>query len=65
MKITKNKLKEIISSIIKEEKTEYQKFFDAALTKFGVKSPAELKGADEKKFYDYVDANWKADNESD
>ena len=66
MKITKNKLKEIISSIIKEEKTEYQKFFDAALAKFGVKSPQDFKDEEKKKeFFDYVDKNYKAENETD
>ena len=45
------------------EETEYQKFFMSALKKFGVKSPAELDGEKEKKFYDYVDKNWKAKNE--
>ena len=44
---------------------EYKKFFPSALKKFGVKSPAELKGDKEKEFYDYVDKNWKGDNESD
>jgi len=41
----------------------YKKFFAAALKKFGVKSQGELSGDDEKKFYDYVDANWKGDDE--
>ena len=45
------------------DKEEYTKFFNAALKKFGVKSPAELKGKKEKEFYDYVDKNWKADHE--
>jgi|TARA_R110000803_G_scaffold191883_1_gene254595 hypothetical protein len=44
---------------------DYQAFFQKSLKKFGVSSPAELKGGDKKKFYDYIDANWKADNESD
>ena len=44
-------------------KEEYQKFFNKALKKFGVKSPSELEGDKEKEFYDYVDKNWKADHE--
>jgi len=44
-------------------KEAYKKFFNAALKKFKVSSPAELKGDDKKKFYDYIDANWEADNE--
>ena len=45
------------------DKEAYKKFFDAALKKFGVKSPAELKGDQKKKFYDYIDKGWEADNE--
>ena len=45
------------------DKEAYQKFFQSALKKFGVSSPAELKGPKEKEFYDYVDKNWKGDNE--
>jgi len=44
-------------------KEEYEKFFQSALKKFGVKSPAELKDDQKKKFYDYVDKNWKGDGE--
>ena len=44
-------------------KEEYQKFFNAALKKFKVSSPADLKGDDKKKFYDYIDKNWEGDNE--
>jgi hypothetical protein len=47
------------------DKAEYQKFFQSALKKFGVESPAELKGDKEKEFYDYIDKNWKGDKESD
>ena len=45
------------------DKEAYKKFFDAALKKFKVSSPAELKGDDKKKFFDYIDKNWDADNE--
>jgi len=45
------------------DKEEYQKFFNAAMKKFGVKSPAELKGDKELEFYDYIDKNWKGDHE--
>jgi hypothetical protein len=37
-----------------------------ALSKFGVSSPDEFGSDEEKKaFYDYVDKNWEADNETD
>lgn len=45
------------------DKEAYQKFFQSALKKFGVKSPAELKGDKKKEFFDYVDKNWTGDHE--
>jgi|TARA_B100001094_G_scaffold80922_1_gene77119 hypothetical protein len=52
--------------VVSEKDGEYEKFFQSALKKFGVKSPDEL-GDDEKKkkFFNYVDANYKAKNEKD
>ena len=47
------------------DKEEYQKFFNAALKKYGVSSPDDLDDEKKKEFYDYVDANWEGDNESD
>ena len=43
-----------------DKKAAYKKVFDAALKKFGVKSPAELKGDKKKEFFDYVDMNYDA-----
>ena len=57
-----------ISETVKEEtgdKEEYQKFFNAALKKFGVSEPDKLPDDKKKAFYNYVDANWEGDNESD
>ena len=48
-----------------EKQKKYQAFFQKALKKFGVKSPAELEGDKKKEFYDYVDKNYEADNETD
>jgi hypothetical protein len=48
-----------------DRKAKYRAFFDKALKKFGVESPAELKGDKKKEFFDYVDANYEAENESD
>ena len=46
------------------DKEAYQKFFNKALKKFGINSPADLKSDEEKKkFYDYIDKNWTADHE--
>jgi hypothetical protein len=41
----------------------YRKVFDAAMKKFGVKSPAELEDGKKKEFFDYVDANYDAEGE--
>jgi hypothetical protein len=48
-----------------EEDSEYDRFFRAALKKFGVSSPADFDSEEEKKkFFNYVDKNFKAKNES-
>ena len=49
---------------ITEEDTKYAKFFKGALKKFGVSTPAEL-GDKKKEFFNYVDKNYAADNETD
>ena len=57
-----------VGEVVKEEtgdKEEYQKFFRAALKKFGVSEPDELDDDKKKDFYNYVDKNWQGDNESD
>ena len=48
-----------------EDKAKYKAFFDKALKKFGVDSPADLKGDKKKEFFDWVDANYEAENEED
>ena len=49
---------------ITEEDTRYAKFFKGALKKFGVSTPAEL-GDKKKEFFNYVDKNYSAENETD
>lgn len=56
--------KEVEEELSAKQK-KYRAFFDKALKKFGVKSPDELEGDKKKEFFDYVDANYEADNESD
>ena len=58
---------EIGESVSEEtgDKDEYQKFFMTALKKFGVSEPDERDDDKKKEFYNYVDANWEGDNESD
>jgi hypothetical protein len=48
-----------------DKQKKYQAFFQKALKKFGVDSPAELEGDKKKEFFDYVDKNYEADNEED
>ena len=43
-----------------EKQEAYKKFFDAALKKFGVDSPADLDVAKKKEFFNYIDKNYKA-----
>ena len=47
------------------EETDYEKFFAQAMKKFCVSSPIELSPEDTKKFFNYVDKNWDAEEESD
>jgi hypothetical protein len=55
---------EVVEELSDKQK-KYRAFFDKALKKFKVSSPSELKGDKKKEFFDYVDANYEADNESD
>ena len=61
----KARSREEIDSPKTEDQSAYQKFFAKELKKRGVKSPSELSDGDKKKFFDYIDANWKGDKESD
>ena len=47
------------------EENAYEKFFQGAMKKFGISSPDELDDDKKKEFFNYVDKNYKADNESD
>ena len=47
------------------QETSYEKFFASAMKKFGVSSPIELSPDETKKFFNYVDKNWEAEEESD
>ena len=60
-----NEANEKVEVKTESDKEKYQRFFQAALKKFGVKSPAELEGDKKKEFFDYVDKNYEADNEED
>ena len=61
MKITKERLKEIIKDVLREE-TEYQKFFAKALKKSG-KSIPQISDDEKKAFFNKIDAAWKGKGE--
>ena len=62
--IDKQISKEMKKLGIQESKDEYEKFFNSALKKFGVDSPADFKDdAKKKEFFNYVDKNYKAKEE--
>ena len=63
--IIESKIEEkIMARFQNEEDSDYQEFFKKALKKFGVESPADFESDEKKKeFFDYVDKNWKGDNE--
>ena len=62
-KAKKEEVEEGAEKDTKGDKEAYQKFFKAALKKFGVDEPDQLKGDKKKEFFDYIDKGWKADNE--
>jgi len=47
------------------EENAYEEFFQKAMKKFGIKSPGDLKDDEKKKFFNYVDNNYKGKNEKD
>ena len=47
------------------EDDEYDKFFQSALKKFDASSPADMDDEKKKKFFNYVDKNYDAENERD
>ena len=62
--IDKEISKEMKKLNIKEGSDEYEKFFQSALKKFKVDSPADFKTDDKKKeFFNYIDKNYKAKEE--
>ena len=51
---------------ITNEEKDYDAFFQKAMKKFGISSPADLKTDEKKKeFFNYIDKNFKADKEED
>ena len=46
-------------------KSTYEEFFKSALEKWGVSEPDQLDDEEKSKFFNYVDANWSGENETD
>ena len=61
MKITKERLKELVKEVMVEE-TEYQAFFQKALDKAG-KSIPSMSDSEKKAFFDKIDAAWNGKGE--
>ena len=67
----KKKLHPLHMSFVGEElkegtKEEYEKFFNSALKKFKIDSPADLKSDEEKKkFFNYIDKNYTGEKDED
>ena len=58
------KVAAVLKKMNEGSKEEYQKFFNAAMKKFKINSPADLKSDEEKKkFFDYVDKNYKGEKD--
>ena len=62
----KDEVAKSVAKKIEEENSDYDEFFKKAMKKFGISSPADLKSDEEKKkFFNYVDKNFKAKQEAD
>jgi leucyl aminopeptidase (aminopeptidase T) len=61
MKISRDRLKEIVREVMVEE-TEYQAFFKKALEKAG-KSIPQMSDEEKKAFFNKIDATWKGRGE--
>ena len=61
MKISRDRLKEIVREVMVEE-TEYQTFFKKALEKAG-KSIPQMSDEEKKAFFNKIDATWKGRGE--
>lgn len=59
------RIAERVANTVIAKTTEYQEFFKKKLKEHGVSNPSELKGDAKKKFFDDVDKNWDAKEESD
>jgi len=62
-RVIKDSVEKKHEKMLKED-SEYQKFFKEKLKKWNVKSPAELNDEDKKKFFNEIEKEWKAVNES-
>lgn len=61
----KTLLEKIELMLGEEKETEYEKFFNKKLKKFGVSSPNELSAEDKKRFFAEIEDGWDGDDEDD
>ena len=52
------------NTIIEDGDEEYKKFFKSVLKKFNADSPEDLDDDKKKEFFNYIEKNWKKENES-
>ena len=59
-----NIIEKIDRFLCEKESSSYKKFFNAKMKKWGIDDPQDLDTEERKKFFDEVDREWKAKNES-
>lgn len=63
-KIAKNVAAEVTIAL-SEKQEEYRAFFQKKLKEFGVNSPDDLSTEEKKKFFNEIDSEWSAEEETD
>ena len=63
--MNESKIVERVANSVIAKSTEYQEFFQKKLKEYDVNSPSELKDDEKKKFFNMIDKEWDAEEESD
>lgn len=58
-------VRSIVAAELSEKQKKYREYFEGKLKKWKVNSPAELSKEDKAKFFEEVDKDWDAENETD
>ena len=54
-----------VAAELSPDQKKYREFFEKKLKEYDANSPAELSDADKKKFFNEIDSEWDAKDESD